>query len=332
MRNTGPEASEGSDLRPPPGYLHVVAAVIRGPGGACLIARRPEHADQGGRWEFPGGKVEPGETARAALGRELMEELGIAPVRAAPLIQIPHRYPHRAVWLDVWDVTRFTGRPRGREGQPLRWVHPGRLREHRFPEANRAIIQALNLPDRLLVTPGPGEDWEAWFACLDRALSAGIRLVQLRAHRLGGAAYRDLARAVLARCRRAGALCVLNADPELAETLGADGVHLNRYALRTCARRPLSRDRWVSASVHDPEELRLAIRADVDFALVSPVRPTPSHPDAPVLGWWGLEALVRSAPFPVYALGGVGPGDLERARRAGAQGVAAIRAFWCPTA
>jgi 8-oxo-dGTP diphosphatase len=305
-----------------------VAAVIRGPGGACLIARRPEHADQGGLWEFPGGKVEPGETAREALGRELMEELGIVLLQAAPLIQIPHHYPHRAVWLDVWEVTRFSGRPHGREGQPLRWVSPPRLREHVFPAANRPIVHALNLPDRLLVTPEPGRDFRPWLARLDRALARGIRLVQFRAHGLDEGAYRDMAREVLARCRGAGARCVLNASPALVETLGADGVHLNRHALRAWGRRPLPRNRWVSASVHDAHELRLAMRAGVDFALVSPVRSTPSHPEAPALGWPGLETLARQAPFPVYALGGVGPDDLGRVRAAGAQGVAAIRAFW----
>lgn len=335
MPTIGPEAPElprgpcaAGHPDPPPGFLHVVAAVVRGPGGRCLIARRPRQVDQGGCWEFPGGKVEPGETAPEALARELEEELGIVPVCATPLIQIPHRYPHRAVWLDVWEVAAYTGHPRGREGQPLRWVLPERLHACTFPAANRAVVDLLNLPPLMLVTPEPEPDLDAWLNRLDRVLARGVRFVQFRAHGLQGSAWRELARAVVTRCREAGGRCLLNGAPELAVELGAHGVHLNRHVLKTCRRRPLPEGMWVSASVHDAGELDLAVRAAVDFVLVSPVLPTRSHPGAPALGWSGLETLARSAPFPVYGLGGLKPADLDRVRAAGAQGVAAVRALW----
>lgn len=123
--------------------LHVAAAVIFGSGGQILIARRPEDKHQGGLWEFPGGKVELGETAFSALARELLEELGITDIQASPLIQITHDYPERSVLLDVYSVTDFVGNPKGCEGQPIQWVSPSALINYPFPEANQPIIDHL---------------------------------------------------------------------------------------------------------------------------------------------------------------------------------------------
>jgi 8-oxo-dGTP diphosphatase len=97
--------------------------------------------------------------------------------------------------------------------------------------------------------------------------------------------------------------------------------------LRELGERPLPRDAWVGASCHDAGELERAAELGVDFATLSPVCATASHPDSAPLGWQRFAQLVAAARLPVYALGGVGPGDLERARASGAQGVAGIRAF-----
>ena len=123
----GPGAVERGSQ--PADAVHVVAAVLRNRDGEVLLARRPEHAHQGGLWEFPGGKVEKGEAVEAALRRELAEELGVVCGSACPLITVSHRYSDKHVWLDVWELTDWTGTPAGREGQPLRWVHPDALHE-----------------------------------------------------------------------------------------------------------------------------------------------------------------------------------------------------------
>jgi 8-oxo-dGTP diphosphatase len=119
---------------------------------------------------------------------------------------------------------------------------------------------------------------------------------------------------------------LVNHDVELALELGV-GVHLRAAQLRELRVRPLPPTSWVGASCHDAEELELAARLNADFATLSPVQVTASHPNAKPLGWDGFARLVVDARLPVYALGGVGPADLERARLAGAQGVAGIRAF-----
>ncbi len=125
--------------------VHVAVGVVCNDGGEILIARRPQHLHQGGFWEFPGGKVEAGESVVDALGRELLEELGITiePKACQPLIEISHDYPDKQVFLDVWWVNGFAGEPEGREGQPLQWVARQQLSEYEFPAANVDIVTAI---------------------------------------------------------------------------------------------------------------------------------------------------------------------------------------------
>ncbi len=125
------------------GSVHVAVGVILDDLGRVLISRRAENAHQGGWWEFPGGKVESGESLPVALARELREELDIEIGASEPLLEIHHDYGDKAVLLDVHVVRSFTGRPRGLENQPLAWVDPDRLCDYPFPAANVPIIEAL---------------------------------------------------------------------------------------------------------------------------------------------------------------------------------------------
>ena len=123
--------------------VHVAVGILTDAAGAILLARRPDHAHQGGLWEFPGGKVEADETVERALARELREELGVTVQAAEPLLQVRHAYPDKKVLLDVWRVTAYRGEPHGREGQPLAWAPPARLADFAFPAADAPIIQWL---------------------------------------------------------------------------------------------------------------------------------------------------------------------------------------------
>ena len=124
--------------------LHVaVGAVVH--DSDVLISKRLQHLHQGGLWEFPGGKVEPGESVYQALCRELYEELGILVEAAEPLIEVEHDYPDRRVLLDVWRVTGFAGQPEGRQGQDFRWVPLCELHDYQFPAANAPILGALRV-------------------------------------------------------------------------------------------------------------------------------------------------------------------------------------------
>ncbi|WP_040261846.1 Nudix family hydrolase [Pseudomonas massiliensis] len=308
--------------------VHVVAAVIRRADGKVLIARRGATQHQGNLWEFPGGKLEAGETPRAGLARELAEELGIEVTSARPLIQVPHDYPDKQVLLDVWEVDGFNGEPHGAEGQPLEWVAPRALGEYEFPAANLAIVSAARLPASYLITPDnlPGPEL---LGGLRAAIAQGARLVQLRAPDLYDPQYRDLAVDAVGLCA-AKAQLMLKGPLEWLGDFPSAGWHLTSAQLRKYAPngRPFPADRWLAASCHNAEELELAERMGVDFVTLSPIQATQTHPDASPLGWEQAHALIAGFGKPVYLLGGLSPGDCDRAWSIGAQGVAGIRSFW----
>ena len=308
--------------------VHVAAGVVFDDRQRVLICRRAADVHQGGAWEFPGGKLEPGERPESALRRELEEEIGVRIISARPLIRLRHDYPDRRVLLDVWRVESYSGKAAGQEGQPTKWVVPQQLARYRFPAANLPIIKALCLPDRYLITPEPDADHEYVLVYLEAALCRGVTLVQLRSRQQSQADYRALVSRMLGLCRAHNARLLLNAEPSLAEELGADGVHLTSARLLALRERPLDETYLVGASCHDRRELAHACALNLDFAVVSPVRETPSHPDAKAIGFAGLRALTEQANLPVYALGGMTESDLISTFENGAQGIAAVRGLW----
>jgi len=310
-----------------PSSLHVVCAVIESADGQILLAQRLSSQHLGGLWEFAGGKLEAGESQLEALSRELDEELGIQPTQAEHWMDVRHHYADerlgREVVLHVWRVSAWQGVPVGRLGQPLQWVTKLSLHDFAVPEANRVIVNALVLPERCLIT-GDADSAEDFMQHLERALAAGLRLVVLR-----GELALSLVEAVAARIHAAGGRVLFNTTPEHFQAVGAaaDGLHLNRHALMALQTR-LAGVRWLSASCHDAVELAQAQRLGLDFAVLSPVLPTQSHPGAATLGWARFAELVCDHALPIYALGGVGDAELATAKQHGAQGVAAIRAWW----
>ncbi len=310
-----------------PEIIEVAAAALRDEQGRILIARRPDDAHQGGLWEFPGGKRHPEESFGDCLLRELDEELGITATGYRPLIRLAHDYGDRHVLLDVWLVDTWEGEPRGREGQPLAWVEPDALRNWPMPAADVPVVSALCLPDRYLITPDPEGDPQALLRRLQVALHNGIRLVQLRTRNPDSEDYLSLARDVVDLCHAHASRVLLNADPELVERSGADGVHLSSLRLRAMRERPLPADKLVAASCHDRDELQHAKAIGASFALLSPVLPTASHPGVPGIGWEGFARTIEDIAMPVYALGGVSAAHLPIAWQHGAQGVAGIRGF-----
>jgi 8-oxo-dGTP diphosphatase len=308
--------------------IHVVAAAISDSQGRILIAKRPDHVHKGGLWEFPGGKLETGESVQQGLARELSEELGIHPTTTAPLICITHHYPECSVKLDIYRVTEFEGNAHGREGQPIRWLRPEEMQVDQFPEADRPVINALRLPDCYLITGADPEQPEQFLQRLDQALQGGVRLVQLRAHALDSDSYKQLAAAALFCCRRYDARLLLNQSEELFQSLDADGLHLTSHRLMQLQHRPIPADKLLAASCHNLAELRQAEKVGVDFVLLSPVLPTTSHPGTASLGWECFAEWVSKVHLPTFALGGMTRADLIMVKQHGGQGIAAIGEFW----
>lgn len=311
--------------------IRVAVGVVRR-ANDVLIARRPDHVPQGGFWEFPGGKVEPGEQLNQALCRELHEELGIEvdPTGLFPFLCVTHDYGDKCVRLEVVEVTRFDGIPVGREGQRVRWASIPGLRPEDFPVANRPILAALRLPERWLIS-GPFQQIDEGVQRLRRALKRHRPgLVTLRAPWLPATEYAAYVREALAVCRAEGVSGLVHGDPArcLGSLSDAHGVHLPQ----SVARQWQGRGDWpglLAVSCHDPGELRDAIeRLGADLLTLSPVLPTQSHPETPALGWVSFAQWVQPLPVPVFALGGMENAQLETARRAGARGIAAIVAWW----
>jgi 8-oxo-dGTP diphosphatase len=310
----------------PTPITEVAAAVLTQPDGRVLLAQRPQGKAYAGYWEFPGGKVEPGESLEAALAREQHEELGIVVSRACRWITRVFEYPHAIVRLNFFRVFDWQGEPHPHEGQVFSWQQPDAVEVTPLLPANFPILKALSLPPLLGITHAESLGVDTFLARLDIALANGLRLIQLRDKTLPEYARLGLAHETVRRAHRYGARVLVNGDPALARAAGADGVHLDSTAAARLTARP-DYD-WIGVSCHDAAELAHAAAIEADFALLSPVLPTLTHPGAATLGWNTFSALAAASPIPVYGLGGLGRDDVALAQSHGAHGVALLRGAW----
>jgi 8-oxo-dGTP diphosphatase len=306
--------------------IEVVAAVLQRPDGTFLLAQRPVGKVYEGYWEFPGGKVEPGEAPEAALARELHEELGIDVTRAYPWITRDYDYEHAAVRLRFFRVTGWTGELHGRENQAFAWQRIDAPSVAPLLPANGPILRALALPTFYGISNAHEVGTHIFLERLERALTRGLRLVQIREKDMDPDALVELATKTSVVAHAHGAAVLVNADEALARRAGVAGVHLTASRLMSIGARPDFE--MVGASCHDERELARAAKLGLDFVVLGPVAQTASHPGSPALGWQRFRELIPNYPLPVYAIGGLTAEDLEEAWAAGAHGIAAIRGAW----
>lgn len=304
--------------------LQVVVGVIKNSAGEVLISLRGEHLHQGGLWEFPGGKLSADESVVLGLARELKEELDITVQTASPLINIKHQYPDLAVQLHVFLVENYSGEVRSCEGQPFLWVNPDDLANYAFPAANLPIITAARLPAYYCILDDA--DPALLPINLRKILANGIKLIQLRLKSLSAGQVASFIELAYPLCKANNAWLLLNSGVMDSEKFEVDGVHLTSADLLACPQRPQGKQ-WVAASCHNLDELLHAELIGVDFAVLAPVLPTPTHPNAKRLGWEGYSTLVGQVNLPIYALGGLRQSDLPTVRDAGGQGIAGVRTF-----
>jgi len=306
----------------------VAAAVIERPDGSFLLGQRAVDTFCPGYWEFPGGKVEAGETPHEALLRELYEELEIEVLSATPWIVREHVYEHAHVRLHFFRVREWRGAIKDHVHAALEWQQPGATTVAPMLPANAPVLSALALPDFYGITHAGEIGIDVQLTRLERALKAGLRLLQLREPALAADRREPFVAAAVAMCRAHGARVLVNGDSQLAWAVGADGVHLSGNQLASLRARPGLP--LVAASCHDERDLARAADLGLDFVVVGTVMATPSHPGRATLGWTGLTKLLSHCPLPAYAIGGLSRADIASARLAGAHGIAAIRAAWPP--
>jgi 8-oxo-dGTP diphosphatase len=305
-----------------------------------LIAKRADHQHQGGLWEFPGGKVEAGESVQVALQRELEEELGLVSSLddMRPLITIPFHYPDKSVLLDVWAVYNAGAfkealgkeslgkKAIGAEGQPLVWAEQSELANYEFPAANKAIIDALLLPKKIAITQDNNDPDVILRQVANTLRNQANTWIQLRAPRLDQLQFTQLAMKLYGLCHEAGSKLIWNCPLDWYQVAFADGLHLSRCNFKDIQDRPIPTTQWLSAACHNLEELE-DTQKRVDYVLVSPVHETTTHPKANTLTWSGFKVITDQARIPCYALGGMQCSELSESAQFGGQGIAGISCF-----
>ena len=288
--------------------------MIERPDGSFLLAQRPAGKVYAGYWEFPGGKIEPGEPAEQALARELHEELGIDVRTSYPWITREFVYPHGHVRLNFFRVLEWSGEPHPREDQAIAWQAPqGPMASPMLP-ANAPVLASLALPHEYAITDAGRYGTAVMLSRLERRLEQGLKLVQVREPGLKD--REAFTQQVMGLAHRYGCTVMLKQE-------GGDGRHYTAKELNALERRP--EHGLAAASCHDREELERAMQLGLDFAVVGPVL---EKGGGTPLGWKGFAEVVKGATIPVYAIGGVTRAEMRDAWRAGAHGVAMIRGSW----
>lgn len=306
-------------------FLRVACGVLRRADGRLLLAQRPPGKVAAGRWEFPGGKLEPGESALQALHRELHEELGVRVESARRLRRFRHAYSDRDVELDTWLVERFAGEPEGREAQALRWLLPSQVADLDCLPTVAPILAGYALPAQYLFTASDQPAQRLLQAVAQ--LPSGL-LLRLRQPQLSDADYATLAASMLPMARNRGVRLVLDRQPAMVSQLGADGWHASEAVMSALQRRPLPAEVLTLASVHSLSSAQMAEQKGFDAVVLGQVAATPSHPGEATLGWAGFADIAQRLQCPVFAIGGMRAELLGDAREAFAHGVAGIRGFW----
>ncbi len=312
--------------------IHVAVGVIyNSDKNKVLITKRTAKQHLAGLWEFPGGKVEDNEDVMSALRRELYEELGITVEEAKQLTTVSYNYPDKQVLLDVWEVNAWRGDVESKENQEIVWSLVNELNNYNFPDANKHIIQTLSLGQFYVISQPTYQDSSRFLSVVNDCYTAGLKLFQLRLEYRNEPDFSMLIKQISELSKRHNGKLILNGTPEDVNTYEIDGIHLNSKELKKHISRPISENYILGASCHNEEELILAEKLNVNYAFVSPILKTTSHPDKEEIGWEKFHTLKKKVKFPVYALGGLNPTDLEVAKLYDAFGIAMISAIWNST-
>lgn len=317
---------------------HAAVGVIQHENGLVLLGERPVGKAWAGYWEFPGGKIEPDETAEQALKRELQEELGIIVTTLYPWLTRTFDYeakydvagklesPAKTVKLHFFMVTEWEGEPFGMEKQTISWQNPEKLTVSPMLPANAPIMTGLSLSPIYAITNLSELGEAQFFLDLKAALERGLMMILVREKQLTPDELFAFAEQVMEIAAPYEVKVFIHSDIHLSQALNTAGVHFSALDLMALQAKP--EGLLCGASCHNEQELSRAAALGLDYVLLSPVEKTQSHQDAAPLGWERFTHLIEDYPLPVYALGGMETATLAKARSCGAHGIAMQRAIW----
>ncbi|MDO5666951.1 MAG: Nudix family hydrolase [Alcaligenaceae bacterium] len=315
-------------------FLDVAVGVMINADGEVLLAQRPDDKSWSGWWEFPGGKIESGESPKDALIRELKEELDVTITAATPWVSFDYEYPKTKVRLAFFLVTAWDGEPKGLEGQNFAWTraeHAAELGD--LLPASLPPVAWLSLPPIYAITPDFSETISADDLAdyLDQAMAKGAGLFQFRQPNWpkGPACkeLRDIFESFLKQCQQRGVKLLINSVHPKSWWQLADGVQLRADDALQLEQRPIPESKLLAISTHHLADILYARLLGADFIVLGHVKESSSHPDQAPLTWSTFESLAKEAARPVYAIGGLSPDDLLTAREYRAHGIAGISAF-----
>ncbi|HEX4916438.1 MAG TPA: Nudix family hydrolase [Limnobacter sp.] len=313
--------------------VDVAVAVVFNQMGQVLWGCRPEGKPYAGYWEFPGGKVEPGESVWQALVRELNEELNITALEGGPWFVIEHDYEHADVRLHFYRVWRHSGEPKALEGQGFTWASLAPKELSPILPATAPLLPKLAQPQTMWIThySASFNGFAQQLAQRLQAAQPGSLYVQFREKGLVGEDLLHAFHHCAALCERHQQTMLINSDALLAlqavaapALLERHGVHLTERHLMTFEQLAW-REQCVGASVHGLDGLRVAHACGLSYAVLGAVQATASHPGQAGMGWVAFKAMAEQARLPVFAVGGMRPEDRVIAMRNGAHGLAMIR-------
>lgn len=325
---------------------HAAVGVIARDNGLVLLGERPVGKPWAGYWEFPGGKIEAGETPENALKRELHEELGITVTVLYPWLTRSFDYPAKynaagkleatakTVKLHFFIVTAWEGEPFGMEKQTISWQNPEKLTVGPMLPANTPILTALSLPAMVAITNLSELGEDLFFERLKIALDNGLMMIQVREKQLSNEDLLLFIEYLVEVSAPYEAKIFLNssgldldrADLNFTQALNITGLHFTAQDLMQLQQKPIGM--LCGASCHNRQELAQAEALGLDYVMLSPVQATLSHANAATLGWDNFRDLIAGYSLPVYALGGMQVADLHTARLYGAHGIAMQRSIW----
>ena len=307
-------------------HVNVSVAVLINNNRQVLLGQRPHPKSWEGWWEFPGGKIEKGETSVDALYREIDEEIGVKITQFKKWVIRKYSHGGNDITLHFFKVYGWEGEVTSKENQKLVWTHLQNPNVSPILPANLFIQKAFDLPKYYAITNLSETSKKVFFNQLQNRISNGLKMIQVREKNISFDEFKIFSNEVIKICKPKGVKVIINSDVNLAYEIKADGVHLRSKDLISIKKIP--KNLIVSASCHTQEEIYIAEKLNINFLVLSAIKKTLSHPDIKPIGWDEFEKIVNRVNTPIYALGGLGVNDYSIALENGAIGIASQRSIW----